>query len=44
MNWSGGGLENVVTTVANMMKEDMEMESILILNAEPRGKVPLVKL
>jgi len=44
MNWSGGGLENVVTTVANMMKEDMEMEPILILNEEPRGKVPACEI
>lgn len=39
-SWPGGGLENVVTSVANIMKEDMGMEPILILNEEPRGKVP----
>jgi len=44
MSWPGGGLENVVTTVANMMKEDMGIEPILILSEEPRGKVPACEI
>jgi len=44
MSWPGGGLENVVTTVVNMMKEDMGIEPILILSEEPRGKVPACEI
>jgi len=38
--WPGGGLENVVTSVINLMKNDMGLDPVLVLGEEPKAQVP----
>lgn len=38
--WPGGGLENVVSSVIRIMKEEMALDPVLVLAEEPVAKVP----
>jgi len=38
--WPGGGVENVVTSVIDLMKNDMGLDPVLVLEEEPKVQVP----
>jgi len=38
--WPGGGLENAVSAVLDMLKSDIGVAPVLVLNGDPKGKIP----
>lgn len=38
--WPGGGLENAVSAVIDILKKDICVDPVLVVNGEPKGKIP----